>query len=223
MKTSTIILSVILFIAIVLAVIFYSYWNQTQSQIQVVNLNISSSANIFDSQLHDLFDQNVLLLIGSTRRSLDSSIATNASITALQNNINEVGNLLTPIYGYNTSQQLVNLWNSKFTNVFLNYSIELKNNNSNANADFNTNAAIYEKASIGFWSNSSNSFPDFNPVTIQNLVSAQLMDVKVAIDAWNYGNYTNYYANQNLAYGVTGTFADTIAQGIIQQNSQDFQ
>src|SRR5271157_5664890 len=96
-RISIIILSSAIVIAIIFAIIFYSSWNQAQSQLQTANLNINNSASAFNSKLHNLFDQNVLLLIGSSRQSLDSSVSANASLTALQDNIKDIGNLLTPI------------------------------------------------------------------------------------------------------------------------------
>jgi hypothetical protein len=232
MKTqkSTIILSIALVIVLVAAGYFYFAWNQSQSQVAKINsqlsaanLNISSPASIFDAKLHDLLQQHTFLLINTIRRSLDSSSSYNASLLALQNNINEVGTLLTPIYGSAGAQQLVNLWNQK-TNIFINYSMAVKNNDTNAQAEFAGNASAYEQQVAQFWIDSTNSnpYPALNAQLMQQTVTAHMNDVKIAVDDWNAKNYPQYFNDLEIAYNQIGQYADIIAQGIINQNPQDF-
>jgi hypothetical protein len=240
MKTSklTIILSVAL--AIVLAFAVYSFINSQSraSQIQslnsqltasaaaqnLANLNITNTkADVFDAKLHDLLQEHTFLLINTIRRSLDSSASYNASLVALQNNINEVGALLTPIYGTN-AQQLVTLWNTK-TMIFINYSIDIKNGNPQANSNFNTAIAAYEINIATFWQSAapSNPYPNFDYNTMLQVAIAHANNIKSAVDYWNVKDYTNYFVTLEVAYNQMGTYADIIAQGIITQNPTLFQ
>ncbi len=232
-KTTVIVLSVILALVVAVAVFLYassqsqvnnlqSQNNNLNSQLRAANLKINSSASIFDSKLHDLLQEHTFLLINTIRRSLDSSASYNASLVALQNNINEVGTLLTPIYGAAGAQQLVTLWNQK-ANIFINYSLAVKNNDPNANAEFAGNASAYEQSVATFWTSTNNPYPVFTLTAIQPMVIAHMNDVKAAVDDWNVKDYPTYFKDLEIAYVQMGTYADTIAQGIIQQNPQNFQ
>ena len=220
-----IIVSVILVLSLV--ALGYVYFS-SQSQIASLNvqhaqahLTINDPADIFDAKLHDLFQEHTFLLINTVRRSLDSSASYNASVVALQNNINEVGTLLTPVYGTD-SQQLVNLWNTK-TAIFINYSMDIKNSNPAANTNFNVAASAYEVAVGNFWATTKNPYPVFDQATMQQMVTDHMNDVKAAIDAWNAKDYSGYFVKLETAYVQMGTYADTIAQGIVQQHPEDFQ
>ena len=225
MQKSTMILSVALAVVVILAIVLYA---SSQAQVAFLNLqlqqdklNINHSADIFDAKLHDLLQEHTFLLAGLARQALSSSAAYNASLAQLQININEVGQLLTPIYGTNASQ-LVSLWNQK-ANIFINYSNSLKNNDSNALTYYNAAEAVYQPQVVAFWTSTNNPYPILSQTTAQQLVSANAADTKVAIDDWYAGNYPQYYKDLEVAYVQMGTYADTIANAIIQQNPQDFQ
>jgi hypothetical protein len=193
-----------------------------QTQTTQGNLNITlTKADTFDARLHDLLQEHTFLLINTIRRSLDSSASFNASLVALQNNINEVGTLLTPIYGSNASQ-LVNLWNNK-TTLFLNYSNAVKSGDLSANATFASVSTTYEASAATFWATTQNPYPAFDYNTMLQMVTAHMNDVKAAVDAWNSKDYPTYFNDLEIAYNQMGQYADTIAQGIIIQNPQDFQ
>ncbi len=193
-----------------------------QTQTLQNDLNVSlTKADQFDSHLHDLLQEHTFLLIYTTRRSLDSSASYNASLVALQNNVNEVGALLTTIYGANVAQQFVSLWNNK-TNIFLTYANNVKNNVSKANIIFNTAALDYEASVAQFWANNNNPYPVFDYDTMLQLVTANVNDVKSAVDAWNSKNYNAYFVEEDAAYTQVGIYADMIAQGIINQNPNLF-
>jgi hypothetical protein len=189
-------------------------------QLKTSRLNINSSASQFDSKFHDLLQEHTFLLVGLARLSLTSSPAYNASLAALQNNINEVGTLLTPIYGINASQ-LVSLWNQK-TNIFINYTISLRNNDPNANTYYNAGAAIYLPQVVTFWTSTNNPYPVLNQQIAQQLTTQHLADVKATIDDWNAGNYPKYYSDLEVSYNEMGVYADVIANAIIQQNPNNF-
>jgi len=226
MKTSkgTIILSVVLVIALV-AVGYIYFTSQSQiatlnSQLQASNLNINGKADIFDGKLHDLLQEHTFLLINTVRRSLDSSASYTASLVALQNNINQVGALLTPVYGVD-SQQLVTLWNTK-ANIFLNYSTALKNNDPNANTAFNSAISAYEESIATFWANTNNPYPIFDKAAMKQMTTDHANNVKLAVDAWNAKDYPTYFSKLEIAYVQIGTYADTIANGIVQQHPELF-
>jgi hypothetical protein len=231
-KTTTIILSAILVIALIASGYFYFTLTKSQSQVADLtsqlntlkyqisqgNLNITlTKADIFDAKLHDLLQEHTFLLVNTIRRSFDSSASYNASLVALQNNINEVGQLLTPIYGTANASQLVNLWNNK-TNIFIAYSNAMKTGDSTANTVFASNAASYEQAVAAFWLSTANPYPIIGSDTILPMVTAHVNDVKAAVDVWNSKDYTTYFADLEVAYKQAGIYADTIAQGIINQN-----
>ena len=242
-KKVVIILSVVLVIAILASGYFYFELTQSQSKISTLNsqvtnlqsqitalqsessqnnLNVTlTKADIFDAKLHDLLQEHTFLLINTIRRSLDSSASYNASLVALQNNINEVGTLLTPIYGTN-AQQLVNLWNNK-TAIFISYATAVKNNSPNANATWANASTAYEQSTAVFWASTNNPYPVFDQATMQGVITAHMNDVKAAVDSWNAKDYTSYFNNLEIAYNQMGSYADTIAQGIIQQHPEDFQ
>ncbi len=241
-KIVTIVLSVILALVVIIAIILYSssqsqvsnlnsqlqtsqsQITNLQSQLRQASLNVNSSASIFDSDFHDLLQAHTFLLTETARRSpsnVASNAAFNASLAQLQHNINEVGALLTPIYGSN-SQQLVNLWNQK-ANIFINYSTSVQNNDPNAMVYYNAAVASYIPQVVTFWTTTSNSYPILDQATAMQLATQHMTDVKTTIDAWLAGNYTLYYNDLEAAYFQIGTYADTIAQGIIQQNPQNFQ
>jgi hypothetical protein len=228
-----IVLSTALVAALVVVIIAFSYNASVQSksesqiadlqtQLQAANLNINSSASIFDARFHDLLQGHTYLLIDTARRSLaNSSASYTATLSALQNNINAVGTLLTPIYGVNASL-LVNLWNQK-ANIFINYSNSLKNNDPKAMTYYNAAVAAYVPQVVNFWTSTKNPYPVLDQAVATQLTSTHLTDVKAAIDAWYAGNYNLYYSNVDLANTEIGVYADVIAQSIIQQNPQDFQ
>jgi hypothetical protein len=232
-KTLTIILSAILVIA--LAATGYIYFTShsqitnlqsqitnLQSQIAQGNLNITlTKADTFDARLHDLLQEHTFLLINTIRRSFDSSASYNASLVALQNNINEVGTLLTPIYGTN-AQQLVGLWNNK-TMIFIAYSNDMKSGNPNANTNFASAAQAYEAAVATFWASTNNPYPTFDYNTMLSMSTVHINDVKAAVDSWNAKDYPTYFANLEVAYDQMGQYADVIAQGIINQHTELFQ
>ncbi|MGA2130364.1 MAG: hypothetical protein ABSG05_01995 [Candidatus Pacearchaeota archaeon] len=229
-QKTTIILSIILVVAVIAAIIFYSQIASLksqnanlQSQIQTAKTNaINGSADVFDANFHDLLQENSYLLADTARRSLsNSSAAFNATLLALQNNINFVGNLLAPIYGSN-SQQLVNLWNQK-ANIFINYSNSLKNNDPNALAYYNAAIAAYIPQAVTFWTTTQNPYPALSQTTATNFVTTSLSDTKATIDDWYAGNYNQYYTDLHTSYIDMGTYADVVAGAIIQQNPQDFQ
>jgi hypothetical protein len=221
-----IILVVAIAAVIVVGIVLYSS-SQSQisninSQLNTANLNINSSASQFDSQFSDLLQQNTFLLIDTARRSLTANSSSfNATLGALQTNINQVGALLQPIYG-NNSNQLVALWNLK-ANIYVNYSNSLRNGDPNAQAYYNAAEAAYQPQVVQFWTTTSNPYPVIDSATISELVSANAADIKSAIDAWYAGNYNLYYTEVATSYQDMGTYADVIANGIIQQNPQDFQ
>ncbi len=194
--------------------------NSLSAQINQSKLEINGKADVFDAKFHDLLQEHTFLLINTVRRSLDSSASYNASLAALQNNINEIGALLTPIYGAN-AQQLVNLWNTK-TNVFLNYSNALKNNDPAASDAYAAAAASYEENGAQFWVDTNNPYPIFDKATMKQLITNHMNDVKFAVDDWNAKNYPAYFSDLENAYIQIGTYADTVAQGIIQQNPKNF-
>jgi len=221
-------LAVVVIFAVYLLINFQSQAAQYQTQIQTLNsqisaanLNINGKADIFDAKLHDLLQEHTFLLINTIRRSLDSSASYSASLIALQNNINEVGALLTPIYGSNASQ-LVNLWNTK-TNIFINYSNAIKNNDPSANSTFASAAAAYTNSVGMFWASTNNPYPIFDQATMQQISTNNMNNVKTAVDYWNGKDYTDYFTALETAYIAMGQYADTIAQGIIQQHPEDFQ
>jgi hypothetical protein len=240
-KNVTIVLSVILVIA--LAASGYFYFSLTQSQSQVANLNnqvsnlqsqvatwqaaanasdlnINSKASIFDAKLHDLLQEHTFLLINTVRRSLDASASYPASLVALQNNINQVGVLLQPVYG-SDSQQLVNLWNQK-VNIFLNYSASVKGGDPNANANFASSAATYEDSVATFWSSTNNAYPVFDHDLMKKIITTHMNNIKMAVDAWNAKDYTSYFNDLEASYVQMGAYSDTIATGIIQQHPEKF-
>jgi hypothetical protein len=217
-KTAVIVLSILLAISIIAAIYIYT---SSQSQLQQANLNISSPASVFDAKLHDLLQEHTFLLTALTRQALSNSAAYQSLYAALQNNIQEVGTLLTPVYG-NNSQELVNLWNEK-ANIFINYSLSLKNNDPNALAYYTAAEATYQPQVVTFWTTTQNPYPVLSQTEAQQLVSQNNADLKTTIDDWNAGNYNQYYADLETTYNQAGTYADVIAQAIIQQNPQDFQ
>jgi len=228
MQKGMIIVSVLLVLSLVAAGYFYFSLTQSQSQIsdlqsqvQTASLNVNSKADIFDGKLHDLLQEHTFLLINTVRRSLDGSASYNASMVALQNNINEVGTLLTPVYGTN-SQQLVTLWNTK-ASIFINYSNDIKNANPAANTNFATAAAAYEEAMGVFWSSTNNAYPVFDKATMKQYTTDHLTATKAAIDAWNAKDYTGYFNKLEVAYVQMGTYADVIGQGIVSQHPELFQ
>lgn len=225
----TIILSIVLVAAIIFTIVLYSS-SQSQianinSQISAANLNINSSASQFDSQFHELFLEHTYLLADTARRSLANSSASsasyNATLSALQTNINQVGTLLTPIYGAN-AQQFVNLWNQR-TNLIINYTTSLKNGDPNAQAYYTAAQAAYVSQVAAFWTNTSNPYPLLSQEITQELTSSSSGGVKQSIDDWFAGNYIGYYQDLQNAFTSTGTYADTVAQAVITQNTQDFQ
>lgn len=227
MKTQklTIVLSVVLVLAIIFAVYEIVQNQSLNSQITQQaeqNLNISlTNADRFDTQLHDLLQEHTFLLIDTLRRSTGTNVAAyNASLIALQNNINEVGTLLIPIYGTN-AQQLVNLWNQK-TNILINYSISVKSGDPTASSTFASAASAYEVSCATFWSTNTNPYPQFDYNTMLQVVTTHVTDMKKALDDWNAGNYPTYFVDLEIAYNQMGVYADTIAQGIISQHPEDF-
>jgi hypothetical protein len=190
------------------------------TQLSKANMNINGKADVFDAKLHDLLQEHTFLLINTIRRSLDSSASYSASLVALQNNINEVGAILTPIYGNNASQ-LVALWNTK-TNIFINYSNSIKNSDPTATTTFNAAAATYEQSAATFWASTNNPYPTFDFTTMKQLVTTHMNNVKTAVDYWNAKDYTNYFIALETAYNAQGSYADVIAQGIITQHPEDF-
>ena len=214
-------LAAVIVIAIILNSSSQSQITNLNSQISAANLNINSSASQFDSQFSDLLQEHTYLLIDTARRSLSNSSASfNATLAALQNNINQVGVLLTPIYG-NNANQLVALWNLK-ANIFINYSTSLKNGDPNALSYYSAAEASYVPQVVQFWTSTNNPYPIIDSTTATNLVTTNAANIKAAIDAWYAGNYNLYYADVAAAYQQMGTYADVIANGIIQQNPQDF-
>jgi hypothetical protein len=191
-----------------------------QSQLQTANLNVSTPAGLFDSEFHDLMQEHTFLLTETARRSTTST-SFNASLGALQGNMEELASLLAPVYGSNSSE-LVSLWTTK-ANLFINYSTSLKNNDSNANTYYNAAVAAYIPQVVTFWTTTSNPYPVISSTIIQPLLTQQLADVKATIDAWNSGNYALYYADLEVAYNQMGDLADVMAQAIISQNPQLFQ
>ena len=230
----TIILSVALVVAIIFVIIGFVDNSSSQSQVatlqtqntnlqtqlQTVSLNISNPANAFDTKLHDLLQEHTFLLAAVGRQAINSSASFNAVVGALQNNINEVGTLLIPIYGSNSSE-LVALWNQK-ANIYINYSNSLKNGDPNALAYYNAAEAVYQPQVVAFWTSTNNPYPILSQTTAQQLVSNNAADMKTTIDDWYAGNYVQYYQDLETAYVQAGVYADVIANGIIQQNPQDF-
>jgi len=234
-KALTIILSAILVIALLASGYFYFTLTKSQAQVTTLqsqvttlqsqlsqgNLNITlTKADTFDAKLHDLLQEHTFLLINTIRRSLDSSASYNASLVALQNNINEVGTLLTPIYGTN-AQQLVSLWNNK-TIIFITYSNNVKAGNANANVIFASAAQSYEASAATFWTSTNNPYPPFDYNTMLSLSADHMNDVKTAVDAWNAKDYPTYFTDLEVAYNQMGQYADVVAQGIINQNPNLF-
>ncbi|MFZ1970994.1 MAG: hypothetical protein WAU65_02340 [Candidatus Nanoarchaeia archaeon] len=231
-------LSIVLFLVVVVAVILYSSSQSQvvslnsqlqesqsqviglQSQLQSAKLNIDSSASVFDSNLHDLLQANAFLLTETARRA-PTNAAYNAVLSQLQTNNNQVAAILNPIYGSNSSE-LVNLWNVK-ANIFINYSQSLRNNDTNAMFYYNSALVAYVPQIVAFWQTTSNPYPVIDSATITSLVYQHLADIKAAIDDWNSGNYVAYYNDLDAAYLQMGTFADVMAQAIINQNPQSFQ
>ena len=235
MKTqkSTIVWLVALVAALVVLGYFIFQTSSLQTQINDLKTQVSASAlnlndlNItltnadrFSSKLHDLLQEHTFLLIDTIRRSTNPAASYPDSLTALQNNINEVGTLLTPIYGTN-SQQLVNLWNTK-VNIFLNYSTAVKNSDPNANTQFASDAAGYEEAVATFWASTNNPYPTFDKATMKQYTTNNMNNVKAAVDAWNAKDYPGYFSDLHTAYTQMGTYADVISQGIISQNQNYF-
>jgi hypothetical protein len=223
----TIILSVVLVAAIIVTIVLYtssqSQISNINSQLNTANLNINSSASQFDSQFSGLLQEHAYLLTDMARRSLtsNSSASFNATLSALQTNINQVGALLQPIYG-NNSQELVNLYNQK-ANVYINYTNSLRNGDPNAEAYYDAANAIYQQQFIAFWSNTNNPYPSLAQALTQQQASSTAGGVKRAIDDWYNGNYVAYYQDLQNAFTTAGIQSDTIAQAIIIQNPQDFQ
>jgi hypothetical protein len=219
-KSTILILSIALAVVVIVAIILYlSAQSNFNSQLQQTKLDTNSSADVFNNRFNALLQEHSLLLIGTARRA-NTSAAYNASLLALQNNINEVGQLLTPIYGANASQ-LVSLWNQK-ANIFINYSISVNNNDPNALVYYNAAEANYIPQVVAFWTSTQNPYPTLSQATATQLVTQNQANVKAAIDAWNAGNYPLYYQDLDTAYVQMGLYGDTIANAIIQQNPQDF-
>jgi predicted acyl esterase len=58
---------------------------------------------------------------------------------------------------------------------------------------------------------------------MQQLITQNANTVKLAIDFWQESDYPDYFSQLHIAYTQMGTYADTIAQGIIKQHPELFQ
>jgi hypothetical protein len=221
---TTIVLSVILAIAVIAAIAFFILWNQSQSQVQQANLNFDiTPAQMFANQFQILFQEHTYLLADLGRRSLTntSSSSFNSTLTALNNNINQVGQLLTPIYGSNASE-FISLWNIK-TAQLINYSTSLKNNDPNALAYYNAAQSAYVPQVVAFWTSTANPYPVLSQELTQQLTSSTSGGVKAAIDDWYAGNYDQYYVDLAGALNSSDNYANIVSTAMIQQNPQLFQ
>ncbi len=230
---SIILVAVLIFAGLSLINLQYKT-NSLNSQITSLNVGLedqnlqcnltslaTNKANVFDNKMHDLLQEHTFLLIDTMRSSLGSSAEYSASLTQLKNNINEIGALLIPIYGMAATNQFIGLWNNK-TTIFINYAAALKSNNPNANAQFSAAAQKYEIACAEFWSSNANAFPDLDFETVLQLVTDHMNDVKATIDAFNTKNYSLYFVKLETSYIQVGTYADTLAHGMIDQHPEDF-
>ncbi|MFZ1970709.1 MAG: hypothetical protein WAU65_00825 [Candidatus Nanoarchaeia archaeon] len=212
-------------IALAVTLVFLVYFViisvNLDSLVMQSNINLYSKANVFDTQFHDLMQEHTFLLITTLTRSLNSSASFNASYNALQTNVREIAALLSEIYGTYYANNYIALQDEKI-NDFINYTIDVKDNDSNASSAFLTNIASYEQSISDFWTNST-GVEGIDRNTFESLTAARINDEKETIDYWYQGDYTDYFIKLHDSYTTMGTYADVVVTTIIKQYPKKFQ
>ena len=194
---------------------------QTRNQLKQVKLSINTPASIFQSKFHNLMQEHAFFLIDASRRSLGNNIAAyKASLVALKDNINQIRELLIPLFGTNNTDTLIDLWDS-ITTIFINYGTAIKNGDLKANAAFDLDIKNYEKKVATFWSTGGGIIPAYSAISYNEMLKLVTQNInyeKAAIDSWRIGNYTDYYNFLTKSYLSVGLYADVLAKSIIRNS-----
>lgn len=202
---------IVLFCALFIASIGINlwFWNESNSVRSYLD------EDTYQSQLNNLLEENMVLLINAVKSSNTDKNDYNASVKALNNNTLQMAQWIGNIYGSKAADKFQNLWDSQ-TNDYLQYAYYSEKEDA-------TNSVKYNSVMTKFPTTMTQFFTQLNPKTNQSMLK-QLFNSNVAvtktiIDTHVVKDSTTFYMQQHDALVLVNEIASTINKDAAAQNS----
>jgi len=170
--------------------------------------------------LDTLLGEHALLAIAASQKGLDGDPDFEAIAGALDRNSVEISEAIGSVYGDEAARTFLDgpsLWRDHI-GFFVDYTIGLANDDKAAQQEAVDNLTGYTGAFSGFLAQATGLPQD----ALQEGLATHITQLKDALDAYAAGNYEQAYTLFREAYKHMVATGDTLATGIVQQNSDMF-
>jgi hypothetical protein len=170
--------------------------------------------------LDTLLGEHALLAIAASQKGLDGDADFEAAAAALDANSVEVSEAIGSVYGEEAAEQFLDgpsLWRDHI-GFFVDYTVALANKDKAAQQEAVDNLTGYTGAFSGFLAQAT-GLPQ---PALQEGLTTHITQLKGALDAYAAGDYEQAYALFREAYKHMVATGDTLAMGIVKQNSDMF-
>lgn len=166
-----------------------------------------------------LHKQQVNLLSDAMREHFSGSQnELTAAKNALAENAESIADSFSNIYGDESGNKLLELWNSQ-TNTFLEYTTALKNNDSADIQSESNNLDLSVEALSNYLAELNSNLPQ---ESLSQLLAENVSLLKASINAYAAGNSAESYTKQSEAVIQVGGIADALAGAVVKQSPDLF-
>lgn len=186
-------------------------------KIPQTNSNFDKTNNL-RVDLNGALRENVILLTSTLRRIYNKEPFAPDSLEALNENIDDIGDIVKTYYGSDTKTDFLLIW-KKQNQAYVNYVQALRDNNKNLKDQAVKDLNDYVDNSLIFWKKLN---PNFDTEQYRRILIDRINFIKNFANDLSSSNIAGSYKEQHNAYQQNGKMADFMTISIVKQFPDKF-
>lgn len=202
---------------------FYSH-DSINSKLKAVNVSKKVQTESFDPtnnlrvDLNGALRENVILLTSTLRRIYNKEPFAPDSIEALNENIDDIGDIIKAYYGPDSKADFLLLWKSQ-DQSYVNYIEGVRDNDKKQKDQAEQGLNDYVENSLTYWKKLN---PNFDSEKYKMMLDERINFIKNFADDLSGSNISGSYKEQHSAYQQNGKIADFLTLMVVKQFPDKF-